>query len=94
MAKLFGVTEGTIRRKFNRLTKQGIIKTTAICDPYALGFDAPAFVGIRAVQNKAKNLAKEIAEMPEVQLMVLHLPEVWITMRLRMYYVASLIVEK
>jgi hypothetical protein len=28
------------------------------------------------------------------QLMVLHLPEVWITMRLRMYCVASLIVEK
>jgi len=67
MAKLLGVTEGTIRRKFNRLTKQGIIKTTAICDPYTLGFDSPAFVGIRAVQNKAKNLAKEIAEMPEVQ---------------------------
>ena len=67
MAKSLGVTEGTIRRKFNRLTKQGIIKTTAICDPYALGFDAPAFVGVRAVQKKADSLAKKIAEMPEVQ---------------------------
>jgi Lrp/AsnC family transcriptional regulator for asnA, asnC and gidA len=46
MAKLLGVTEGTIRRKVNRLVKEGIIKTTAIFDPYTIGFDAPAFVGI------------------------------------------------
>jgi Lrp/AsnC family transcriptional regulator for asnA, asnC and gidA len=67
MAKSLKVTEGTIRRKFNRLKKHGIIKTTAICDPYTLGFDAPAFVGVRAVQKKSKSLAKKIAEMPEVQ---------------------------
>ncbi len=67
MAKLLEVTEGTIRRKFNRLTKHGILKTTAICDPYALGFDAPAFVGIRTIQKKADSLAKKIAQMPEVQ---------------------------
>jgi Lrp/AsnC family transcriptional regulator for asnA, asnC and gidA len=71
MAKCLRVTEGTIRRKFNRLIKHGIIKTTAICDPYALGFDAPAFVGVRAVQNKAKSLAKKIAQMPEVQFVAL-----------------------
>lgn len=71
MAKLLGVTEGTIRRKVNRLVKEGIIKATAICDPYTIGFDAPAFVGINAVQKKTKNLAKKIAEMPEVQFVAL-----------------------
>jgi len=71
MAKLLGVTEGTIRRKFNRLTKQGIVKPTATCDPYSVGFDAPAFVGVKAVQKKAKSLAKKIAQMPEVQFVAL-----------------------
>jgi Lrp/AsnC family transcriptional regulator for asnA, asnC and gidA len=71
MAKSLGVTEGTIRRKFNRLTNHEIIKTTAICDPYAIGFDAPAFVGVRAVQKEAKRLAKKIAQIPEVQFVAL-----------------------
>ena len=71
MAELLGVSEGTIRRKMSSLIDSGTIAITAVCNPSALGFDAPALVGISADQKKCQEVAKHIAQIPEVQFVVI-----------------------
>jgi Lrp/AsnC family transcriptional regulator for asnA, asnC and gidA len=71
MAELLGVSEGTVRRKASALINNGTIAVTAVVNPPALGFDTPAIVGISADQKKSLKLAKQIAEMPEVQFVVI-----------------------
>jgi len=67
LASLMGVTEGTIRRKYKKLVKDGALKITAISNPYATGFDAPAFIGINVERRLLENVAEKLAQMPEVQ---------------------------
>jgi len=71
MAEVLGVSEGTVRRKATALINNGTVAVTAIVNPAALGLDAPAIVGISADQKKSVKLAREIAEMPEVQFVVI-----------------------
>jgi Lrp/AsnC family transcriptional regulator, regulator for asnA, asnC and gidA len=71
MAHLVGVSEGTIRRKVSSLVDSGTLAITAVCNPSALGYDAPAIVGISADQKKCEELAKQISQMPEVQFVVI-----------------------
>jgi len=71
MAELLGVSEGTIRRKVSSLVDNGTLAITAVCNPGALGYDAPAIVGISADQKKCEEVAKQIAQMPEVQFVVI-----------------------
>jgi Lrp/AsnC family transcriptional regulator for asnA, asnC and gidA len=67
LATLMGVTEGTIRRKYKKLVKEGALKITAISNPYAIGFDAPAFIGINVERRLLENVAEKLSKMPEVQ---------------------------
>ena len=67
LAELVGVAEGTIRRKYKRLVKDGALKITAISNPYAIGFDAPAFIGINAERRLLETVAEKLSLMPEVQ---------------------------
>lgn len=71
MAELLGVSEGTIRRKVSALIDSGTLTITGVCNPSALGFDAPAIVGISADQKKSEEVARQIALIPEVQLVVI-----------------------
>lgn len=67
VAKQLDVTEGTVRRKFNKLEKEGIIKITALCNPHMIGYDSPAFIGISAEHRSIDSLVKQISKIPEVQ---------------------------
>ena len=46
IARQAGVSETTIRSRYQNLVKEGIISTVGIVDPYALGFEAPALIGV------------------------------------------------
>jgi Lrp/AsnC family transcriptional regulator for asnA, asnC and gidA len=67
IAEILKIAEVTVRRKVNKLIEDGIIKMTAICDPHAIGFDAPAFVGLDVERRQLTSVAKKITQMPEVQ---------------------------
>jgi Lrp/AsnC family transcriptional regulator, regulator for asnA, asnC and gidA len=71
MAQVLGVSEGTIRRKVSSLVGNGTLVITAVCNPSALGYDAPAIVGISADQKKCEEIAKQISQIPEVQFAVI-----------------------
>jgi Lrp/AsnC family transcriptional regulator for asnA, asnC and gidA len=73
IAREAGVSETTIRSRYRQLVAQGIVRTVGIVDPYALGFQAPALVGVSAEPGRIDAVARAIAALPEVSYLVMTL---------------------
>jgi Lrp/AsnC family transcriptional regulator for asnA, asnC and gidA len=73
IAKQAGVSETTIRIRYRNLVEEGIIRSVGIVDPYALGFQAPALVGATVEPGMVNQVARAIAEIPEVSYLVMTL---------------------
>ena len=73
IARQAGVSETTIRDRYRHLTDMGIVRTVGIVDPYALGFQAPAVIGISVEPTLAEQVARAIASLPEVSYVVMTL---------------------
>ncbi|MDI3316723.1 MAG: Lrp/AsnC family transcriptional regulator [Bacillota bacterium] len=67
LAKRIGVTEGTIRRKFQRLVQEGIIHIAAVSDPFQIGFRTPALIGINVETHRHEDVVKALCAMPRVR---------------------------
>ena len=68
-----GVSETTIRARYRHLLDQGIVRTVGVVDPYALGFQAPAILGIHVEPGEIDRVARAIAALPEVSYVVMTL---------------------
>jgi Lrp/AsnC family transcriptional regulator, regulator for asnA, asnC and gidA len=68
-----GVSETTIRSRYRSLLEQGIVRTVAVVDPYSLGFQAPAILGIQIEPGEIDRAARQIAALPEVSYVVMTL---------------------
>lgn len=73
IAKQAGVSETTIRSRYQILVEKGIVRTVGIVDPYALGFQAPAIITVSVEPGMTDQVAKAIAELPEVSYLVMTL---------------------
>jgi Lrp/AsnC family transcriptional regulator for asnA, asnC and gidA len=73
IAKQAGVSETTIRNRYADLVETGIVRTVAIVDPDALGFQAPAIIAISVEPGSTDRVAKAIAELAEVSYLVMTL---------------------
>jgi Lrp/AsnC family transcriptional regulator for asnA, asnC and gidA len=73
IAKEAGVSETTIRTRYRNLIEEGIIRSVGIVDPYALGFQAPALIGATVNPGTVDQVARAIAEIPEVSYLVMTL---------------------
>jgi Lrp/AsnC family transcriptional regulator for asnA, asnC and gidA len=73
IAKQAGVSETTIRTRYRNLIEEGIIRSVGIVDPYALGFQAPALIGATVNPGTVDQVARAIAEIPEVSYLVMTL---------------------
>lgn len=71
LAKELGVTEGTIRRKVGRLVQDGLIRFVAVADPFAMGFDTPAIISIKAETSRVMEVAEELGKLPGVRFVAL-----------------------
>lgn len=71
MAERIGVTEGTIRRKFYRLVEDGIIEIGAKSDPFVIGFDTPAVIGLNVKPSHVRQVMEEVARLPRVRQLML-----------------------
>lgn len=71
LARAIGVTEGTVRRKLHRLVKEGIIKIAAVANPHALGFEAPAIIGLKVDLERIDDAVKRLADLPGVRFVAL-----------------------
>jgi len=73
IAKQVGVSETTIRNRYQNLTERGIVRTVGVVDPYALGFQAPALINIKVNPPQIEETARQIAVLPEVSYLVMTL---------------------
>lgn len=71
VATLAGVSEGTVRNRVARLTEDGVLRVVGIADPYRLGFNAPAIIGVQVEPGLVEAAAEAIARFDEVSYLVL-----------------------
>lgn len=71
IARLAGVSETTVRNRYRALVEEGVVRTVGVVDPHALGFQAPAIIGINVQPGTADEVARAIAALPEVSYLVL-----------------------
>ena len=73
IAKKAGVAESTIRSRYASLVEEGIVQTIAVIDPFAVGYNAPALIGIHVESGAIFSVAEELEALPEVSYLVLTL---------------------
>lgn len=64
IASRVGVSEATVRARYQRLCEQNILQVTGVTNPLGLGFEAMAMVGIRTA-GPPEEVADEIARWDE-----------------------------
>ena len=67
LANQIGVSEGTIRRRFRNLVRDGVIRVVAVPDPAKLGRGTTALVGLQVDPAEVEPVATKLAELAEVQ---------------------------
>ena len=71
IASDLGVSEAAVRARTNRLIERGILQVVGVTDPLKLGFHQMAMIGIRCESDKLIEVAEALAEMPEVDYVVI-----------------------
>ncbi len=70
IAERAGVSETTIRTRYQGLVKRGIVRTVGIASPRNLGYQAPAIIAISTEPGSTGRVAKTIAQLAEVSHLV------------------------
>lgn len=71
IAKRLNISEGTVRNRLARLQEQEILQVVGLVDPYNLGFDAPAMIGVSVAPPKLESAAEKIAAFEEVSYLIM-----------------------
>jgi Lrp/AsnC family transcriptional regulator for asnA, asnC and gidA len=66
MARAIGVTEGTVRRRVERLISSSIIKIAAVLNPAKTGYLTNAIIGISTERGRLLDIGTALARRPEV----------------------------
>lgn len=66
-----GYTEGTIRSRVKRLEDEDFIRFTAVTNMSHLDTPQLAYIGIHAEQSMIKEVAQKIAELPEINAVII-----------------------
>ena len=73
IAKRTGVSESTIRTRYASLVEAGIVQTISVIDPFAVGYEAPALIGVNVQPGAIESAAQAIRALPEVSYLVMTL---------------------
>jgi len=66
IANELGLTEGTVRRRVNKLTEEGKMQIVAIVEPQELGWSEAGMIAISVQPDRINTVADAIAQLPEV----------------------------
>ena len=70
IAKEVNANEATVRRRIEKLLKDGIIERfTVVLDYHKLGRVIKAFIGLRVEPAKLKSIAEHLAKHPDTQVL-------------------------
>ena len=71
IAGALGISEGTVRNRVYRLLEDQVIQIVGQVDPYHLGFDAPAIMGVTVNPLQLDSAAQQISAFPEVSYLLM-----------------------
>lgn len=71
IAHTLGVSEGTVRNRVYRLLDEQVIQIIGQVDPFHLGFDAPAIMGVSVIPAELETAAEQIAAFSEVSYLLM-----------------------
>lgn len=71
IAAKLGFTEGTIRSRVKRLEDESYIRFTAVTNMSHLDTPQLAYIGIHAEQNLIKQVADAVADIPEINAVII-----------------------
>jgi Lrp/AsnC family transcriptional regulator for asnA, asnC and gidA len=75
LADRLGISEATVRRRRAQLQDNNVIKVVAVANPFKLGFNIIAIVGVQVRKNLLVEVEQALAEMPEVRFLGVTLGE-------------------
>jgi Lrp/AsnC family transcriptional regulator, regulator for asnA, asnC and gidA len=67
MARRLSVSEGTIRRRYNAMVRDGLLQVLATGDPAGFGIKVDAISLVKTIPREAEAAAKAIAALEEVR---------------------------
>jgi Lrp/AsnC family transcriptional regulator for asnA, asnC and gidA len=67
LAAVAGVSEVTARRRLRRLMSDGVVQVAAGVDPFQVGVQSPALVGVRVERSRLHQVAEALARHPSVR---------------------------
>lgn len=67
ISRTLKVSEGTVRRRLNRLIHERTIRVVAIAEPEQLGFHLSAVIGLRTDPTRTASVASELAALSETE---------------------------
>ena len=67
MARALRCSEGTVRRRLNKLIEDKIIRVVAIAEPEQLGYHTSAFIGLQIDPARVESVADTLADLPETE---------------------------
>ena len=65
IAREVGVSEGTVRRRLRRLTKDDVVHIVAVTNLEKLGYATTALVGLQTGPGMSDTVAESLASLPE-----------------------------
>jgi len=66
IARRIGVTEGTVRKRLERLLEQDLLRVVAVAGPASIGLPVHTLIGLQVDIAAQQILLEEILKMPEV----------------------------
>ncbi len=66
IAEKLGLSAGTIRKRFNRMEAEGVLKVVISTNPMLIGYQSMALIGIKADVRHLEEIASQIAQYEEV----------------------------
>jgi Lrp/AsnC family transcriptional regulator for asnA, asnC and gidA len=71
IAKRLGVSEATVRNRVSRMMENKVVQVIGMVDPYQLGYDAPAIIGVSIDPPLLEEAAEKISTFPEVSYLIM-----------------------
>lgn len=66
LARDVGVSEPTVRKRIDRLTREDIIRSTAILNPRKTGYQSDVLIGVRTQPGRMLEVGEQLAQYDQV----------------------------
>lgn len=66
LAERLGVSESTVRRRLNTLIRSKVVSIAAVPDPFKLGYQVVAFIGLHVHPSNIDAIGKRLVALPNI----------------------------